>query len=40
MIYRRIDGLIVEDHEAVDEAGMLRLLEPCAHDPRGTSLRT
>jgi steroid delta-isomerase-like uncharacterized protein len=26
MIYRLIDGLIVEDHEAVDEAGMLRQL--------------
>lgn len=26
MIYRVIDGLIVEDHEAVDEAGMLRQL--------------
>jgi steroid delta-isomerase-like uncharacterized protein len=26
MIYRVIDGLIVEDHEAVDEAGLLRQL--------------
>jgi steroid delta-isomerase-like uncharacterized protein len=26
MIYRVVEGLIVEDHEAVDEAGMLRQL--------------
>jgi steroid delta-isomerase-like uncharacterized protein len=26
MIYRVVDGLIVEDHEAVDEAGLLRQL--------------
>jgi predicted ester cyclase len=37
MIYRVIDGLIVEDHEAVDEAGLLRQLGAPVSDARRTT---